>query len=90
MFKVGDEVFVKTWEEMVEEFGVDGDGKPKTGDSAFPRGLKSICGTKGVIKSITDGFYYTLNTSSGIGLLATELKPVRDYKYDKVYPKKTH
>lgn len=44
-FKVGDKVRIRQWDDMVREFGVDGDGDIKTSVS-FVRSMKSLCGKK--------------------------------------------
>ena len=58
-FKVGDRVQFKTWEEMVEEFGLKEDGLESDFidcTCAFINYMKHLCGTYATIKDIVNPF----------------------------------
>ena len=60
-FKVGDRVQFKSWKEMEEEFGLDGDGDIHLGKTNFVKRMKYLCGTYATIKHITDDEYIALS-----------------------------
>lgn len=52
MFKVGDRVEIKSWDEMVKEFGVDSDGDIRNPGFTFVRMMKPFCGKTATITAI--------------------------------------
>lgn len=62
-YKVGDRVRIKTWEKMVEKFGVDEDGDIRTSNTFyFNKSMKQYCEKIYVIKNAnySNGYYYRL------------------------------
>ncbi len=55
VFKVGQRVQFKTWEEFVEEFGLDNHGNIG-GEANFIKEMRHLCGTKGTIKKIKNKY----------------------------------
>lgn len=51
-FKVGDRVEIKSWDEMVKEFGVDSDGDIRNPGFTFVRVMKPFCGKTATITAI--------------------------------------
>jgi len=52
-FKVGDEVTIRSWDSMVEEFGLDEDRDIKIyTDTYFFKSMKNLCSTTFIIKDI--------------------------------------
>lgn len=65
-YKVGDRVRIKTWEKMVEEFGVDEDGDIRmTGLYYFTRLMKKYCGNIYTIKNVHFDRKYKLEGIDG-------------------------
>ena len=52
-FQIGDRVIIKSWEEMVEEFGLDLHGSINC-DFRFLEDMKFLCGKSGTIVNIED------------------------------------
>lgn len=52
MFKVGDRVRIRDWDDMEREYGTDSDGDIKVPDILFTRCMRHLCGRYATISSI--------------------------------------
>lgn len=52
MFKVGDRVRIRDWDDMEREYGTDSDGNIKVPDIIFTRCMRHLCGRYATIRSI--------------------------------------
>lgn len=52
MFKVGDRVRIRDWDDMEREYGTDSDGDIKVHDMSFLRCMRHLCGRYATIRSI--------------------------------------
>ena len=52
MFKVGDRVRIRDWDDMEREYGTDSDGNIKVPDMSFLRCMRHLCGRYATIRSI--------------------------------------
>ena len=50
--EIGDRVRIKSWEQMVKEYGLDDDGNAKTEPYCFAKGMKSLCGKEADILNV--------------------------------------
>lgn len=53
MFKVGDRVRIRDWDDMKREYGTDSDGDIKVPDIVFTRCMRHLCGRYATIRSIS-------------------------------------
>lgn len=53
MFKVGDRVRIRDWDDMEREYGTDSDGDINLPDVVFTRGMRHLCGRCATIRSIS-------------------------------------
>lgn len=52
MFKLGDRVRIRDWDDMEREYGTDSDGDIKVPDMSFSRCMRHLCGRYATIRSI--------------------------------------
>lgn len=52
MFKLGDRVRIRDWDDMEREYGTDSDGDIKVPDMSFLRCMRHLCGRYATIRSI--------------------------------------
>ena len=52
MFKVGDRVRIRDWDDMEREYGTDSDGDIKVPDMSFLQCMRHLCGRYATIRSI--------------------------------------
>ena len=58
-YKVGDKVRVRKWDDMVKEFGVDGDGDIDCNShTCFIKSMKGLCGKEFVVEEVEANSYY--------------------------------
>lgn len=60
-FKVGDEVRIKSWEDMVAEYGLKPNGNINC-DCVFAERMKGYCGRQSTITKIIYNKYYKLKS----------------------------
>lgn len=53
-FKIGDKVRIKSWEQMVGEFGIDKDGNIETG---FMNKMKYLCGKEIIVENVENEYW---------------------------------
>lgn len=66
MYKVGQKVRVKSWEQMEREYGINSYGSIKT-PSSFTREMNCFCGMIFTIKNVRSGYFhvtYDLETNN--------------------------
>lgn len=81
MYKVGDKVKIKSWEQMVSEYGYDAENKLINVPTCnFVSEMKPYCGKEMTIKEVHKNvhFYYLMYEDNGVWEWCTEMIEKRE------------
>lgn len=76
-FKIGDNVVIRDWEDMENEFGPpDGVGDLFVGDHCyFVPSMRYLCGTEGIVTGFHDGMHGSLRIDLSIDVDGWNISP---------------